>query len=196
MHGPACRAHGAGQRRRRGASPAYAAYCPQSVGATPTPPTLFSAAPNSPRCETTCGTPRLRPRRSTCLPAHLTMSSAHGRWRQCSIPRRVETVRTAEAVPSGCHVDRLASSWGAEIFGGLGLQPRSGRRAHAARPLLQIPRMDSIEATLAIRAWGGRAVRWGILRCEEAEEEERRPPPLALAAAALPRIFGLKIGTR
>jgi len=46
------------------------------------------------------------------------------------------------------------------------------------------------------RSWGGRAVRWGILRCEEAEEEERRPPSLALAAAALPRIFGLKIGTR
>jgi len=46
------------------------------------------------------------------------------------------------------------------------------------------------------RSWGARAVRWGILRCEEAEEEERRPPPLALAIAALPRIFGLKIGTR
>ncbi len=46
------------------------------------------------------------------------------------------------------------------------------------------------------RTLGGRAVRWGILRCEEAEEEERRPPPFALAAAALPKIFGLKIGTR
>jgi glycine/D-amino acid oxidase-like deaminating enzyme len=46
------------------------------------------------------------------------------------------------------------------------------------------------------RSWGGRAVRWGILRCEEAEEEGRRPPPLALASAALPRVLGLKIGTR
>jgi len=46
------------------------------------------------------------------------------------------------------------------------------------------------------RSWGGRAVRWGILSCEEAEEDERSPPLLARATAAMPKVFGLKIGTR
>ncbi len=57
------------------------------------------------------------------------------------------------------------------------------------RPLQKLPPEP-------FRTWGGRAVRWGILRCEEAEEDGHRPPGLAMATAALPRIFGLKIGTR
>ena len=46
------------------------------------------------------------------------------------------------------------------------------------------------------RTWGGRAVRRAIIACEEAEEQNRRPPPLAGAVATLPRLFGLRIGTR
>jgi glycine/D-amino acid oxidase-like deaminating enzyme len=46
------------------------------------------------------------------------------------------------------------------------------------------------------RTWGGRAVRRAIIACEEAEEQNRRPPPLASAMAALPRLLGLRIGTR
>jgi glycine/D-amino acid oxidase-like deaminating enzyme len=46
------------------------------------------------------------------------------------------------------------------------------------------------------RTWGGRAVRRAIIACEEAEEQSRRPPPLASAMAALPKLFGLRIGTR
>lgn len=46
------------------------------------------------------------------------------------------------------------------------------------------------------RTYGGRAVRWGILTCEEADEDEREAPLHAKALAALPRLFGLKIGTR
>ena len=46
------------------------------------------------------------------------------------------------------------------------------------------------------RYWGGRAVRRAIIACEEAEEKNRMPSPLASAVAALPRLFGLRIGTR
>lgn len=46
------------------------------------------------------------------------------------------------------------------------------------------------------RAVGGRLVRWGIIGCEEAEEKGGRAGPLMRGAAAIPRIFGLKIGTR
>jgi glycine/D-amino acid oxidase-like deaminating enzyme len=47
-----------------------------------------------------------------------------------------------------------------------------------------------------IRRLGGGLVRAAIMRCEEAEEEERRAPTLARAGAALPRLLGLRIGTR
>ncbi len=46
------------------------------------------------------------------------------------------------------------------------------------------------------RTLGARAIRWGILACEEAEENEQSGPMLARALAAVPRVFGLRIGTR
>lgn len=46
------------------------------------------------------------------------------------------------------------------------------------------------------RTLGGRAVRWGILACEEAEENERKGPIHARAVALLPRLLGMRIGTR
>jgi glycine/D-amino acid oxidase-like deaminating enzyme len=46
------------------------------------------------------------------------------------------------------------------------------------------------------RTVAGRLVRAAVIRCEEDEEDERRPSPLAQAVAALPRIFGVRVGTR
>jgi glycine/D-amino acid oxidase-like deaminating enzyme len=43
---------------------------------------------------------------------------------------------------------------------------------------------------------GGRAVRWGTLTAEEAVGEGRRPPLAARAAAAIPRLLRMPIGTR
>jgi len=43
---------------------------------------------------------------------------------------------------------------------------------------------------------GGAAVRRAILSAEAADEAGRRPPPLARGVASLPRLFGLRIGTR
>jgi hypothetical protein len=47
-----------------------------------------------------------------------------------------------------------------------------------------------------LRYWGGRAIRRAIIACEEAEERNQMPPPLASAVASLPKLFGLRIGTR
>jgi hypothetical protein len=47
-----------------------------------------------------------------------------------------------------------------------------------------------------LRRLGGGLVRAAVLACEEAEEEARRPPLPARAGAALPRLLGLRIGTR
>jgi glycine/D-amino acid oxidase-like deaminating enzyme len=47
-----------------------------------------------------------------------------------------------------------------------------------------------------LRTLGGRAVRWGILACEEAEERSRKASLAARVVAALPRALGLRIGTR
>ena len=47
-----------------------------------------------------------------------------------------------------------------------------------------------------LRHLGGGLVRAAIMACEEAEEEERRPPLPARVGAALPRLLGLRIGTR
>jgi len=46
------------------------------------------------------------------------------------------------------------------------------------------------------RRVGGGLVRWAIMACEAAEEEGRRPPLVARAGAALPRLFGMELGTR
>jgi glycine/D-amino acid oxidase-like deaminating enzyme len=46
------------------------------------------------------------------------------------------------------------------------------------------------------RFLGGRAVRRAILACEDAEERNATPSPIAVAVAAIPRLFGLRIGTR
>jgi glycine/D-amino acid oxidase-like deaminating enzyme len=43
---------------------------------------------------------------------------------------------------------------------------------------------------------GGGLVRSAILACERADEDNRRPPLAARAGAALPRLFGMEIGTR
>jgi glycine/D-amino acid oxidase-like deaminating enzyme len=47
-----------------------------------------------------------------------------------------------------------------------------------------------------LRRVGGGLVRWAIMACEAAEEEDRRPPLAARAGAALPRLFGMELGTR
>ena len=47
-----------------------------------------------------------------------------------------------------------------------------------------------------LRYWGGRAIRRAIIACEEAEEQNRPPSPLASVVASLPKLFGLRIGTR
>ncbi|HEU5216744.1 MAG TPA: FAD-dependent oxidoreductase [Gaiellaceae bacterium] len=46
------------------------------------------------------------------------------------------------------------------------------------------------------RRLGGGLVRWAIMSCEAAEEEGRRGPLAARAAAALPRLVGMELGTR
>jgi glycine/D-amino acid oxidase-like deaminating enzyme len=46
------------------------------------------------------------------------------------------------------------------------------------------------------RYYGGRAVRRAILASEDAEERGRSAPMIATAIAAIPRLFGLRIGTR
>jgi glycine/D-amino acid oxidase-like deaminating enzyme len=46
------------------------------------------------------------------------------------------------------------------------------------------------------RYYGGRAVRRAILACEDAEERDQPAPLAANAVAAIPRLFGLRIGTR
>ena len=46
------------------------------------------------------------------------------------------------------------------------------------------------------RRIGGGLVRWAIMSCEAAEEEGRRPPVVARAAATLPRLLGMELGTR
>lgn len=47
-----------------------------------------------------------------------------------------------------------------------------------------------------VKSLGGALVRGAILRCEEAEEDGARAPLLARAVATLPRLAGMRIGTR
>lgn len=46
------------------------------------------------------------------------------------------------------------------------------------------------------RYLGARAIRWGILTCEDALESSKHPPALARMLAAAPEKLGLRIGTR
>jgi glycine/D-amino acid oxidase-like deaminating enzyme len=46
------------------------------------------------------------------------------------------------------------------------------------------------------RRIGGGLVRWAIMTCESAEEQGRDPPLAARAAASLPRLLGMELGTR
>src|SRR5690606_30144676 len=46
------------------------------------------------------------------------------------------------------------------------------------------------------RYLGGNAVRWGIMTCEEADEDGGAAPVMARLCASLPRLFGMKVGTR
>jgi glycine/D-amino acid oxidase-like deaminating enzyme len=46
------------------------------------------------------------------------------------------------------------------------------------------------------RRLGGGLVRWAIMSCEAAEEQGRTPPLAARAAASLPRLLGMELGTR
>jgi hypothetical protein len=47
-----------------------------------------------------------------------------------------------------------------------------------------------------VRYLGGAAVRHAILAAEEADEDGRRASGLIRAVAALPRVLGMRIGTR
>jgi glycine/D-amino acid oxidase-like deaminating enzyme len=47
-----------------------------------------------------------------------------------------------------------------------------------------------------LKRLGGGLVRAAILACEEAEDAGRRPPLAARAAASLPRLLGMQLGTR
>ena len=47
-----------------------------------------------------------------------------------------------------------------------------------------------------LKRLGGGVVRSAIMACEQAEEDGRRPALAARAAAALPRLVGMEIGTR
>jgi glycine/D-amino acid oxidase-like deaminating enzyme len=47
-----------------------------------------------------------------------------------------------------------------------------------------------------LRYLGGRSIRAAILACERAEQEERRASAVARGVASLPRLLGMRIGTR
>jgi hypothetical protein len=47
-----------------------------------------------------------------------------------------------------------------------------------------------------LKRLGGGLVRAAIMACEQAEEDGRRPPLAARAAAAVPRLLRMEIGTR
>jgi hypothetical protein len=50
--------------------------------------------------------------------------------------------------------------------------------------------------TEPLKRLGGSVIRTAILACEAADEERRRAPLPARAAAALPRLLRMQIGTR
>ena len=86
----------------------------------------------------------------------------------------------------------VGASWlGGQILASLtlGLDDEWTALPLAAR---QVPRLPPEP----FRRFGGGLVRAAILACEHAEEEGRPAPRSARAAAALPRLLGMEIGTR
>jgi glycine/D-amino acid oxidase-like deaminating enzyme len=71
----------------------------------------------------------------------------------------------------------------------LGAEDEWTRLPLATRPVPRLPGEP-------LRRIGGGLVRWAIMSCEAAEEDGRRPPTAARAAATLPRLLGMELGTR
>ena len=71
----------------------------------------------------------------------------------------------------------------------LGADDEWTRLPLATRAVPRLPREP-------FRRVGGGLVRWAIMSCEAAEEQGRRAPAAARAAAALPRLLGIELGTR
>ncbi len=83
-------------------------------------------------------------------------------------------------------------SWlGGQILASLvlGADDEWTRLPLAAREVPRLPREP-------FRRVGGGLVRWAVMACEAAEEDGRRPPVAARAAAALPGLLGMELGTR
>jgi len=86
----------------------------------------------------------------------------------------------------------VGASWlGGQILASLA----SGADDEYARLPLVTRRVPALPPE-PIKSLGGALVRWAILGCEEAEEDGARAPLVARAAAALPRLAGMRIGTR
>ena len=88
----------------------------------------------------------------------------------------------------GGRADQLARVELRLEFGG---ELRGERAVCCRRPLPGVGR-----GVQRLRRVGGGLVRWAIMACEAAEEEGRRPGLAARAAAALPRLLGMELGTR
>jgi len=71
----------------------------------------------------------------------------------------------------------------------LGADDEWTRLPLATRAVPRLPREP-------FRRVGGGLVRWAIMSCEAAEEQGRSAPVAARAAAALPRLLGIELGTR
>jgi glycine/D-amino acid oxidase-like deaminating enzyme len=86
----------------------------------------------------------------------------------------------------------VGPSWlGGQILASLalGLQDRWTALPLATRRMRPLPPEP-------LKRLGGGLVRAAIMACEEADEEGRQPHVVARAAAALPRLLGMRIGTR
>jgi glycine/D-amino acid oxidase-like deaminating enzyme len=86
----------------------------------------------------------------------------------------------------------VGPSWlGGQILASLAL---GARDEWTALPLVERPARRLPPEPF--RYAGGKLVRWGTLASEEAVAAGRRPPPGARAAAAIPRLLRMPIGTR
>jgi glycine/D-amino acid oxidase-like deaminating enzyme len=86
----------------------------------------------------------------------------------------------------------VGASWiGGQILASLVLR-REDEWSTSALVTRRVPRFPPEP----VRSLGGALVRGAILLCEEREEAGERPPAYGRAIAALPRLTGMKIGTR